>query len=66
MNAYLDKPPLDQPTVRHVNCSIIVERSDRQCAACRKHRNSLRAMCSRTEDSSSVASKVDPKSHVNY
>ena len=66
VNAYLDKPPLDQPTIRHINCSIIVKGSDQRCAACTKHRNSLRAMDSRTKDSSSVASKVDPKSHVNY
>ena len=25
VNAYVDKPLLDQPTVRHINCSIIVE-----------------------------------------
>ena len=61
----MDKPPLDQPTVRHTNCSIIVEGSDRRCTACTRHRSSLRAIYSQ-KDLTPVASKVDPKSHINY
>ena len=65
VNAYMDKPPLDQPTVRNTNCSIIVEGSDRRCTACTRHRSSLRAIYSQ-KDLTPVASKVDPKSHINY
>lgn len=53
------------PTVKHVNCSLLLDDKDsQQCSSCKSHRKILLVQLSRRKESS--LSHVDTSSHTNY
>ena len=67
MIAYIDRELLPAPTIRHVECEVLLTAGSKQqqcCRACCRHRGSLRSLLSRRKVASPKATTL-AHSHTN-